>query len=248
MQDQEIIQLIQNTNFLNPNDKGFLLESLKVLSPLEKIKLKSSLVSNNPPSILQNLQIIKAKIYQNSNQPNLRSQNTQEESKKEGLLEKITSKLFPKKKPQIVAPSILNDPRYLGSNIPRPINENTVPLQRLDTFIHPAQLKFLHAGHVSFGLSTNNKQILKVFFDKTEEIFDGIENVDIKRGYFMNYIQSSLFNNYLNTALTGLKHEELKPRKVVLNMLHQINPNNLNINQFEIAAEITSHLRMLVGI
>jgi hypothetical protein len=258
MPDQDLTQLIQDTSFLNSADKQFLLQSLASLTSLEKIKLKSSLTSNNPSAIIQNLQIVKAKIFQSGSLPNLNQSTNQNTSdpdtlsksadKKEGFLEKLTSKLFPEPKPQVVSASVLTDVRYLGSNIPRFNNENVPPLQKLDDFTHPAQLKFLNVAHVSFGLNTNQRQILKIFFDKTEDIFDNIENIDIKRGYFMNYIQSSLFNNYLNTALTALRHQELQPREVVLNMMHQINPNNLNTDQFETAAEITSHLRSLVGI
>jgi hypothetical protein len=257
MTDQEIINRIQATPFLNHGDKQFLLQVLPGLSPLDKIKLKSSLLSNQPPAILQNLQLIKAKFYPNQNQNQLANQpptskqipqTSQQNEKKEGFLQKISSTLFPEKKPQIVSPSILTDIRYLGSNIPRAINENVPPLQSIDQLKHPGQLKFLTVDHITFGLNTNSQQILQSFYELSENYFDSIENVDIRRGYFMNYIQSSLFSNYLNTALTALKHSELQPRKVVLNMMHQINSNNLNTSQFEIVAEITSHLRSLVGV
>lgn len=259
MSDLEILQLIQGTKFLNPNDKHFLSQSLSALSPLEKIRLKSALTSNNPLAILQNLQMVKAKIYNNPNQPSLNANTTAgswsnnqsqspEKNKKKNLLEKLSAKLFPEKKPEIISPSILTDLRYLGSNTPKIIRGNSTPLKRLDEFSHPSQLSYLSVSHVNFGLSSNNKQILNVFFERTEDVFDEIESVDLKRGYFMNYIQSSLFNNYLKTALTALKHQELQPRKVVLNMMHQINSNNLNTTQFESAAEITNHLRSLVGI
>lgn len=64
----------------------------------------------------------------------------------------------------------------------------------------------------------------------------------------MNFLQSPLFSGYLNTGLTALRHPELEPSKIILNLLYQIDSNYLNNKQFVQAATVSNHLRGLCGL
>lgn len=239
--DNTMIRLIEQTPYLNPADKNFLVETLPQMQPLEKMRLRSSLMAGELPSILQSLQIAKASFFEKQKQENPKKSNN--------FLNKVSSVLHPKIQPKIISKSILTDPKLLGSSAPQAIkDQNPKPLVTLNDFYHPAQLSFLNSNHIGFGLDVNSEQILHDFLDKLTKVFDSIENVNLKRGYFMNFIQSPLFSSYINTAITALRHPELEPRNIALNLLNQINPNYLSNRQFQIAALISNHLRNLCGI
>jgi hypothetical protein len=237
MIDQQLQQLIQETQFLNGGDKSFLLEKLANIEALDKMRLRTSLLSNQPTAVLQSLQMIRAKFFVQATQ------------KPNNPIENIISGILPQKKPEIVAFSVLTKTDILGSLIPTAAKDHNVPmLKNLQDFQHPFQLSMLTNEHVNFHLNSNIEQIVQAFMNKSEKVFESIEDINTKRGYFMNYIQSPLFANYLNTALTGIKHIELQPRNVALNLLYQINTNYLNNKQFEITANITNHLRGIIGL
>ncbi len=284
--DQELIQLIQNNPFLNPGDKQYLFNIFNGIAPLDKMRLRASLVSNQPEGVLQVLQYIKAKFLNQSSQPNTgldpqtqttqtqaqtftsktnssdtnqlpvqNQQNTsqnqlsQSPEEKKGFLEKVVSAITPEKKPVIVAESILTSSSYLGSQPPRAIQSpNLPPLQRIDQIVHPSQLSLVDNEHVNFSMDSSSEQIIRSFMSRTEEIFSRIDSVDLRRGFFMNFVQSNLLRNYILTGLTALKRQDLQPRKVVFNLLHQIDPNYLNTRQYQITADITNHLKNLAGL
>ena len=254
--EQEIYYLIQNIPYLNPGDKNFLWQIFPQLSPLDKMRLKNSLSSNEPPQVLQNVQLLKAKFLPKpalNQQPNQAPANNafqpQQKENNPNLLQKLGSAIFPEKKPEIVSPSVLINTEILGSKPPEPIQNQNIPdLPSLNNFSHLSQLRYLTPNHVNFGINSSAEQLLQTFFHKLENMFDSIDNIDVKRGYFMNFIQSPLFSNYLNTALTAMKHPEIKPRKVVLNTLYQTNPVFLNSKQFELTSSLSNHLRNLVGL
>jgi hypothetical protein len=235
--DQHIIELITKTPFLSPGDKSFLIEKIKQMNALDKLKLQQSLTHGQPPDILQSLQLIRAKFFES------------EKPKEPDLITKFTSAILPKKPPKVVSTSILTQPQVLGTPPPQAITgENIKNLDSLSEFYHPAQLSLLSARHVTFGLNDNPDQITQNFLKNLDKIFDKITNVNVRRGYFMNFIQSPLFGSYINTGLTALRHPELQPSNIILNLLYQINPNYLNNRQFTQASIISNHLRGLCGV
>lgn len=230
-------KLIVDTPFLSNGDKDFLIQKLPNLSPLERLKLQQSLSHGQAPNILQSLQIIRARFF-NSEAP-----------KKPDLLSQVASAIFPKKPKKVLANNILNQPQIIGGPVPQFVKvANVQPLRSLGEFYHPFQLGMLSPNHLNFGLNDSSEIIVQSFLTKLDQIFDKIENINLRRGYFMNFVQSPLFNSYLNTGLTGLRHPELQPSNIVLNLLYQINTTYLNNKQFKAAAVICNHLRSIASL
>lgn len=235
--DEHLQQLINQTPFLNQGDKSFLLEKIVQMSPLEKLKLQGSLVSGHAPAILQSLQVTRAKFFQ------------KETPKKPDIITKISNAILGTKPKTIVSKSILTQPQVLGGAAPQSIRgEKVRELLTLEDFYHPAQLSQLTSKHVTFGINANTEQIIQKFLDVVHDTFESIDNINLKRAYFMNFVESPLFVSYINTALTALRHPELQPAKIILNLLYQINTNYLNNKQFQFAAIISNHLRNVCGI
>jgi hypothetical protein len=235
--DQHVIDLISKTPFLSPGDKSFLIEKIGQMNALDKLKLQQSLTHGQPPDILQSLQLIRAKFFDS------------EKPKEQDLISRVASAILPKKQPKVVSTSILTQSQILGTSAPQAITgENVRPLDNLVEFYHPGQLSLLAARHVTFGINENPDQSVQNFLRNLDKIFDKINDVNVRRGYFMNFIQSPLFGSYINTGLTALRHPELQPPNIILNLLYQINPNYLNNRQFSQASIISNHLRGLCGI
>lgn len=236
--NQELVKLVQQTPFLSQGDKSFLLDKISEMNPLDKLKLEHSLKSSQAPEILQNLQLIRAKFF------------ASEAPKKEDILTKITNVLTGTKKNRtIVAKSLVTQPQLLGSPVPKAIHENRIiPLNSLEEFNYPGQLSLLTQNHINFGLNSNTEQIMQNFLNKLTRVFERITDVNLKRAYFINFLESQLFGKYINTTLTALRHPELKPSKIILNLLYQINPEYLNNKQFQLASVICNHLRNLCGL
>lgn len=235
--DQKLIDLIQKTSYISEGDKSFLLENLPQMNSLERLRLRGALIAGQAPGILQSLEITKAKFFQ------------KETPKKPDLLTKISNVFSGKKENEILSYSILTQPGILGSQPPQAIRgENIRPLQRLEEFYHPGQLSMLNGGHINFGLNSNTEQIIQNFLANLTDVFSRIDNVNLRRSYFMNFIESPLFVSYINTTLTAFRHPELQPPKIILNLLYQINQQYLNNKQFQVAAVISNHLRNLCGV
>jgi|688.fasta_scaffold299562_1 hypothetical protein len=235
--DQQLIDLIQKTTYISEGDKSFLVESLPQMNSLEKLRLRGALVAGQAPRILQSLEMTRAKFFQ------------KEAPKKPDILTKISNVFSGKKENEILAHSILTQPNILGGQPPQAIRgENIRPLQRLEEFYHPGQLSMLSTNHINFGLNTNTEQIIQNFLASLTDVFSRIDNVNLRRSYFMNFIESSLFVSYINTTLTAFRHPELQPPKIILNLLYQINQQYLNNKQFQVAAVISNHLRNLCGV
>ncbi len=233
--DQHLIDLISKTPFLGAGDKNFLIQRLNNLSPLEKLKLQQSLTHGQAPAILQSLQIMRAKFFE-SEKPS--------DTKEPNFVDKIAGAILPKKEKTPVSTSVLNQPQILGAPSPQAITgESVKPLENLLDFYHPAQLQQLTSKHISFGLNDNQEQIIQDFTKNLTKAFDKVTDLNIKRSYFMNFMLSPLFVSYINTGLTALRHPELQPNKIVLDLLYQINTNYLNNKQFANTALITNHLR-----
>ena len=235
--DQHVIDLISKTPFLSPGDKSFLIEKLGQMNALDKLKLQQSLTHGQPPDILQSLQLLRAKFFES------------EKPKEPDFISKVASAILPKKQPKVVSTSILTQTQILGTPAPQAITGEVVrPLENLSEFYHPAQLSMLASRHVTFSINDSPDQAIQNFLRNLDKIFERINNVNVRRGYFMNFIQSPLFGSYVNTGLTALRHPELQPPNIILNLLYQINPNYLNNRQFSQASVISNHLRGICGI
>jgi len=236
--DTELQTLIQQTPLLQPDDKNFLIAVAGSISPLDKLKLKQALTAGLADFAQQYVQSMRQQF--NQTQESRQQQNT-------GL----TARFAPQQNTpqQILSQSILSQPNILGANPPQAIPGQNVPsLKSLSMFSHPGQLSFLHPEHVTFPIDQNAEQSMQNFLKKMDQVMLAIEDINQRRGYFMNFMKSPLFSAYVNTGLTALRHPELEPAKIILNLLHQINPNYLTNKQFQYAAVVSNHLRGLCAL
>ncbi|NJS41832.1 hypothetical protein HC766_05935 [Candidatus Gracilibacteria bacterium] len=136
----------------------------------------------------------------------------------------------------------------IGSTEPVAVNSTPVNLANLQSLNDLAQLNSLHPTHINFNLNNNSEQLIRNFLQKLDNLFDKIPNINQKRNYLMNFLQSPLFNSYLNTGITALRHPEIQPSKVVLNTLNHIDTKYLNNKQFVITSKISNHIRSIVAL
>ncbi len=235
--DSQLQTLIQNTPHLSLGDKSFLVEKIHMMSPLDKLKLRQSIETGVAPAILQQLQLTRAKFFD------------QEIPKPPDAITKVINSVIPPKPKKVISFSVLSQPNLLGGPVPQAVTTDKVAvIQNLSQFNHPAQLSQLHPNHVTFSINDNADQLIQNFLNQLDSVFEKIPSLNVRRCYFMNYLQSPLFSSYLNTGLTALRHPELEPAKIIFNLLYQIDPNYLNTKQFTQAATISNHLRGLCGI
>lgn len=229
--DGDLIQLIQSTPILSEGDRTFLLSKAESFSPLEKLKIKQSLSNGQKPDILGQI----AQIRNNFKQ--------KEAPKQKDPITRVVQKIFPQKQ-RVLSPSILSEVNYLGSPIVKPHKSQGNPLESLLHFESLSQLDQLTPQHINFNLNENGEQIINQFLQALENKFGSIEQIQERREFFMKFVRSSMFSSYLNTGLTSLRHPELEPRDISLNLLYQIDTQKyLNKTQFKFAAQITHQLR-----
>jgi hypothetical protein len=232
--NEQLIDLIHKTQFLSVGDKDFLLEKISEMSSLEKLKLQTQLQHGEAPPILQSLQILRSRFFET------------EKPKQPDIITKAIQKIFPQPKPRPISISILAQEQILGSPVAQPIiTGKALILKSLAEFSSLEQLIQLNPQHVTFDLNNNIEQNIHIFLMNLDSLFAKVDNIIVRRNFYMNYIQSPLFMAYLHTGLTVFRHPELEPRKIALNLLYQINTNYLNNQQFRQAAIISSHLRRL---
>lgn len=233
----EIKNLIDKNNFLNAGDKDFLYQQLTTMNPIDKLRLKHSLLNNQQPAVLQNLQLIRDKF------------NQRETPKSPDLLTRVVQKVFKPASPKIVSVSFLNQPVLLGGYVPKaPVFQNIQSLMKLKEIISLSQLRTVTANHINFTLNDNAELEIQSFFDKIETLLDKFNDINERRNQYMYFISSPLFNSYIETGLTALRHPELQPTSIILNTLYQIDSKYLNGKQFRFASAINNHLRSLCGI
>jgi hypothetical protein len=236
MFDNQINTTIQSNRNLNREDKIYLSQTLVKLNPLEKLKLKTALGSDDSVPLRSMVELIKIKF------PIVSKPNT-------GFFGKISQFINPPKPQKIVSPSILSTPAMLGGPVPTPFPFNNVePLQNTEQFYDLAQLAMLDQSHFINGTEQQEDVNLQKFLEKLDGMFDQIGDTQIKRSYFASFVTSPLFNSYMNTGLTAIRHPEIEPREIILNTLHMTNNNYLDKRKFEIASIITNHLRHQCGI
>jgi hypothetical protein len=233
---QEIIDLIHKSSILNPGDKEFMLEVIEEISPLERLKLEGSLISNTAPDLLKTINTMRANFFKQETVP------------KPDFLTKMVQKISPPAVKTILSHSILNQPAYLGGRLPQPFKAPHVNFRSLMDFHNLAQLNSITPFHVTFNLNDNSEQVIIQFYQKLDHLFEPILDVNVRRAYFMMFLQSPLYGCYMDTGMTALRHPEITPASIILNRLHQIHPKYLNTKQFQLASKICAHLRILCSI
>jgi hypothetical protein len=231
-----LIELIEQNSYLTAGDHDFLISKIDELSPLDRLKLERSLKAGKPPELLEQLRILQIQFTK------------AETPKKPDILTKIVQVINPPRPKKVLSHSILNQPSYLGSSVPRSHKVESQALAALSQFTHLNQLGLLSPLHVTFAPQDPVDQTLFTFFEKLDDAFHDVQQIDMKRAYFMNFLQSPLYIAYTDSGLTALRHPEITPAAIIFNRLQQINPKYLNTKQFQIASQICSHIRMLASI
>jgi hypothetical protein len=236
MFDNQITASINANTYITREDKMFLTQVLVKLNPLEKLKLKSLVSSDEQTTLVSGIELLKIKFP-----PEVKVQS--------GFFSKISQFINPPKPQKIVSPSILSSTQALGGPIPVPFPANNVG--RLDTseaFYDLAQLAFLDQSQFGNGTEQQEDVNLQKFLEKIDGMFETVPKTETKRSYFASFVTSPMFNAYMNTGLTAIRHPEIEPREIILNTLHLTNSNYLDKRKFEIASIITNYLRHLCGI
>ena len=236
MFDNQINTSIKASRILSHENKTYLSQILVKLNPLEKLKLKNTIDSDDSTALVSMVELIKIKF------PVIAKQNT-------GFFGQISQFINPPKPQKIVSPSILSTPATLGGPVPTPFPiKGSIQLQNTEQFNDLLQLAILDQSHFINGTEQQEDIHLQKFLDKLDNMFDQIADTQIKRSYFASFVTSPLFNAYINTGLTAIRHPEIEPREIILNTLYTTNNNYLNKRKFEIASIITNHLRHQCGI
>jgi hypothetical protein len=236
MFDNQIITAINTSQYVAKEDKMYLGESVVKFNPLEKLKLKTTLSSEDTVAIKSMIELLKIKY-------------PVEIKVKSGFFNKISQFINPPKPQKIVSPSILSSSTALGGPVPVPFPVNNVrPLENTETFTDLSQLAILNQNHFTNGTEQQEDVNLQKFLEQIDDMFERIPDTQTKRSYFASFVTSPLFNSYMNTGLTAIRHPEIEPREIILNTLHMTNVNYLDKRKFEIASIITNHLRHLCGI
>jgi hypothetical protein len=234
---EELINLINSSDYLLTGDKSFLLDVLSGLSPVDKLKLKHSLLSKQAPALLKNLHTLRDKFKQI------------ETPKEPDLITKAVQRIIKPTPPKILSHSFLSQPALLGSPVPKsPQFSNVKPLNSLKDIVSLSQLKLISPNHINFNPNQNAEVEIQDFVEIVEVLMDKIKDVPKKRDQYMYFISSNLFNAYIDTGLTALRHPELKPNNVILNTLSQIDAKYLNGKQFKYAGLLNNQLKSLCGL
>jgi hypothetical protein len=242
--DGVILDLLKKNTFFQPHEKEFLSSRIASFDHLDKFKLKRYLIIDDQEILRATYKLIREKVLvQETEQNYQKTQNSSNITK--DILDKINARPDTKKPISI---SLLANQEYLGGVLPE---TPQVRGQHLDSLVHLNsldQLAQLDSSHVTFSLDDNAPLIMQNLFKKLSQLFDRIEDVNLKRGYFRLFMRSELFNAYLNTGITALRHTEIQPRKLVLNLIFQIDPGYLNAKQFEYTASISDVLKNLADL
>lgn len=241
--DNLLITSIKSTTILSTTEKEFVLTRLTKFDHLDKFKLKRYLLINDERTVKEIYRSIRDKIIrEEAGIQFLESQKGGNKNQK--LVEKLTPKPDTRNVP--VASSVLSDIDYLGHEIPLPPQVRGEPFKELVFFSSLNQLSLLESSHVTFSLDDNAIVLVQKFLNRLTELFGREVELKDKRSYFRLFMRSPLFNCYLNTGITALRHKEIEPRKIVLNLIYQTDPIYLNYNQFEYIAIISNHIKELV--
>ncbi|GAB4145306.1 MAG: hypothetical protein OHK0017_04750 [Patescibacteria group bacterium] len=232
-------KLIAEAPHIPDMDKSFLLAKLPEMKPLDKLQLEQSLLSGMIPESLAQIARLRQKFMATENKP------------KGDVITKIVETILPQQPKVPASQSILIKPHLSGMEPVQAVVPNPAPamIRNLTEFATLDQLAVLNPAHVTFAVNDPVEQIMENFFEKVVKLFETVPEPKKKRAYLMTFMQSMLFNIYLNTGITALRHPELQPRSIALNQMSQIdNRKYLNKKQFQYTAQITSYLRSICGL
>lgn len=239
-------EVLEQTTALQESEKQFILSKLDKFDHLDKFKLKRFITINDEKNVKETFRAIRDKIIREEKSVEFLAQQQSIKRGAGGVLDKLTTKqALPNTQ---VSSSLLIDPKFLGHEVNRPPEVRGQPFRNIDDFSSLDQLNLLETSHVTFSLDDNSGLIMQKFFEKLTSYFEDEEKVEIRRSYFRLFMRSSLFNSYLNTGITALRHTEIQPRKIALNLIYQTDPIYLNISQFEFTSRITKILKSLAEI
>jgi hypothetical protein len=247
--DDMLIEAIKSSVIFQEQEKEFILTRMGRFDHLDKFKLKRYLLVNDEKTVRETYRVIRDKLQREEKEKEYLSQ-TSSNNAQVNQVKNIFDKYAPKiDRPQSpISNSLLSDIEFLGHEIPMAPQVRGQPFKNIDYFTNLDQLCLLESSHVTFSLDDNVPIIIQKFLNKLTTLFDEIDDIMIKRSYFRLFMRSALFNNYLNTGITALRHTEIQPRKIVLNLIYQTDPIYMNANQFEYTSTISHHLKQLVDI
>jgi hypothetical protein len=242
--DDVFVSLIKNDKTLQDHEKTYIISKIEYLDHLDKFKFRRALITEVTEDIKQNYKIVRDKILKIEEQSKTNQNN---------LVNDITKNIAkslqnPNQNKKYASISLLSKENLLGGSIPTPPQVKGKPLNQLLQFSSLDQLAILDKSHISFDIEENPSQILQIFFNRLAELFARLEDINAKRGYFRLFMRSPLFLCYLNTGITTLRHTEIQPRKIVLNLISQTDPTYLNQKQFEYTSTISTYLKAMVDI
>jgi hypothetical protein len=246
--DDMLIEAIKSSVIFQDQEKEFIISRMARFDHLDKFKLKRYLLVNDEKTVRETYRIIRDKLLREEKEKEFLSQTTGNSNVNQAKI--FFDKYAPKSdRPQSpVSTSLLSDIDFLGHEIPMAPQVRGQPFKNIDYFTNLDQLCLLESNHVTFSMDDNVPIIVQKFLNKLTTLFEDIDDIMIRRSYFRLFMRSALFNNYLNTGITALRHTEIQPRKIVLNLIYQTDPIYLNANQFEYTATISHHLKNLVEI
>lgn len=243
-----LTELLKNTGALKDHEKDFLISRIGKFDHLDKFKIKRFLMIDDQVAIKDTYKVIRDKFLK-------QEATSSSEVAIPGVTNvtdaarNIAKKMVTRDASGVpISASLLGNITYLGGVIPNPPQVKGKTLDSLEYFSSLDQLSQLDRNHVTFSLDENTAVILQSFLKKITSLFESIDDVTKKRGYFRLFMRSALFNAYLNTGITALRHTEIQPRKVVLNLIYQTDPTYLNAKQFEHTSTISAYLKALVDI
>ncbi len=241
-----LIEQINSSSILQDSEKDFIITRLNKFDHLDKFKLKRYIAINDEKNIKETYRIIRDKLIREEKEKEYLSQTS---SGKKGAASQVIDKLSSRQESsEPISISLLSNQHFLGHDIPKPPEVRGQPFKILRDFSNLDQLSLLEPSHVTFSLDDNVGLLIKEFHDIIIDLMEDIPTIEERRGYFRLFMRSSLFNSYLNTGITALRHVEIQPRKIALNLIYQTDPIYLNSNQFEHVSKLSKLLKQLVEI
>jgi hypothetical protein len=105
------------------------------------------------------------------------------------------------------------------------------------------QIFLLDSDAVTRNLDQNVEQYISKFSQKLASTMAKID-ISEKRAFFLQFMQSPLFQKYINTGLSALNESNELTQDSILNTQAQQSPSDkLNKSQFSIAAKVVNEVR-----
>ena len=150
---------------------------------------------------------------------------------------------------RVISTSLLSDLDYMGDEvIATEMVTYDAGFAKLNQFEHLYQIFVLDKKHVTFMVGENVEQMVSTFFGLLKQKFGRYKNISERRGFFLNYMKSPLFNKYVATGLTALNTSRDIYPETFLDKLAESNDSYLSNSQFQYASIITNEIRSHCGL